>query len=106
MKVRFFILSILIVVLLGATAYYGFCLNRYLSYMELTLNTTYGSRYNPPAFTDSSKSGTDTDFPLFAMTHTSVGYTDDVVTEWYDWVTTKTPIPFPRVYTRTRCLRK
>ncbi len=78
MKVRFFILSILITVLLSATAYYGFCQNRYLSYGELTLmEPIYGSFYNPPTFSDLSMSGTDTDFPLFAMTHTSVGYTDD-----------------------------
>lgn len=51
--------------------------NRDSSWAYLEVNTTYGSAYNPPTYTDKGCSGSDSEGPLWSTADSWVGYTDN-----------------------------
>ena len=70
-----------IAVLVGITCVIAFShhenKNRSDSTMMLEINAIYGPIYNPPTFTDISRTGTDGDGPLYSTADAWSGYTDD-----------------------------
>ena len=76
---KLLILSILLV-LIGSGVFVVYAYNRDTSIAMYEINTTYGSKYNPPELIALDQTGTDGDGPLYTTAHAWQGFTDDGIT--------------------------
>ncbi len=92
-------LLLTITIFVCMTGFLAYSKNNSSSYASFTVNSYYGSKYNPPAITDKSGSGTDYEGPLYSTADTWVGYSDNGSTGLEAWppkeVTDRSKPPFP-----------